>query len=302
MTNYIMGKDICQSLSEAISKGDSIFNRVILDNNGFLDSSGAEILDGLSKLLEVKSLVYIKNDFSINSLESLKLILHLKPIPHHLEELRLVHCGRLSSVVTGRLLDILIEKSPLRKLSLVNAGINDEICLRKLSQLVQGSRQLTELDISWNRMRPNILFDFMDSLGEIRHLQYLNLSWNNLIERGEITDPQRNMLGDAELSMSESDILKIINKSLLKKSKRQTLDFIETQVYIMAKLTRFIKYNRNLLHLDLTHTGLNQLCLRIIGISLRRACSLLSIHLSENPGITSGLKTLLFERIHCKPL
>ncbi len=252
-----MGKNICQSLSEAISKGDSIFNRVILDNNGFLDSTGAEILDGFSKLLEVKSLVYIKNDFSINSLESLKPILHLKPIPHHLEELRLVHCGRLSSVVTGRLLDILIEKSPLRKLSLVNAGINDEICLKKLSQLVQGSRQLTELDISWNRMRPNILFDFMDSLGDIRHLQYLNLSWNNLIERGEITDPQRKTLGDAELSMSESDILKIINKSLVKKSKRQTLDFIETQVYIMAKLIRFIKYNRNLLHLDLTHTGLN---------------------------------------------
>jgi hypothetical protein len=77
---------------------------------------------------------------------------------------------------------------------------------------------------------------------------------------------------------------------------------IETQVYMMAKVTRFIKYNRNLLHLDLTQTGLNQLCIRIIGISLRRARSLLSLHLSENPGITQDLKTLLFERIHCKIL
>ena len=133
--------------------------------------------------------MYIKNDFSLGSLEALKQILQLKPIPHHLEELKLANCGRISSVVTGRLLDILIEKNPLRKLSLVNAGINDEICLKKLSTVMQGSRNLTELDISWNRMRPGILLDFMDALGENRHLQYLNISMNNLIERGEITDP-----------------------------------------------------------------------------------------------------------------
>jgi len=77
---------------------------------------------------------------------------------------------------------------------------------------------------------------------------------------------------------------------------------IETQLYMMAKVTRFIKYDRSLLHLDLSQTGLNQLCIKIIGISLRRARSLLSLHLSENPGITSDLKSLLFERIHCKPL
>ena len=98
---------------------------------------------------------------------------------------------------------------------MVNAGINDEICLRKLAQLMQGSRNLTELDISWNRMRPNILLDFMDALGENRHIQYLNLSWNNLIERGEITDPQRCVQeGPEQLNMSESDITKIMTKSI----------------------------------------------------------------------------------------
>ena len=79
------------------------------------------------------------------------------------------------------------------------------------------------------------------------------------------------------------------------------MDHIETQAYMMAKMTRFIKYNRNLLHLDLTQAGLNQLSIRIIGISLRRARSLLSLHISENPGITKDLKSLLFERIRCKP-
>jgi hypothetical protein len=100
-------------------------------------------------------------------------------------------------------------------LSLVNAGINDEICLRKLAQLMQGSRNLTEVDISWNRMRPNILLDFMDALGENRHIQYLNLSWNNLIERGEITDPLRSMQeGTEQLSMSEEEIQKVMTKSI----------------------------------------------------------------------------------------
>lgn len=62
----------------------------------------------LYNLLEVKSLVYIRNEFSIGCLEAIKAIIITKPIPHHLEELRLVLCGRISSVVTGRLLDVLI--------------------------------------------------------------------------------------------------------------------------------------------------------------------------------------------------
>ena len=80
---------------------------------------------------------------------------------------------------------------------------------------MQGSRNLTELDISWNRMRPNILLDFVDALGENRHIQYINLSWNNLIERGEITDPLRSMQeGTEQLSMSEEEIQKVMTKSI----------------------------------------------------------------------------------------
>jgi hypothetical protein len=64
-------------------------------------------------------------------------------------------------------------------------------------------------------MRPNILLDFMDALGENRHIQYLNLSWNNLIERGEITDPLRSMQeGTEQLSMSEEEIQKVMTKSI----------------------------------------------------------------------------------------
>jgi hypothetical protein len=55
----------------------------------------------------------------------------------------------------------------------------------------------------------------MDALGENRHIQYFNLSWNNLIERGEITDPQRCVQeGPEQLNMSEADITKIMTKSI----------------------------------------------------------------------------------------
>jgi hypothetical protein len=69
--------------------------------------------------------------------------------------------------------------------------------------------------------------------------------------------------------------------------------------YLMAKMSRFIKYNKNLLHLDLSQTGLDELTLRTIGVSLRRARSLLSLHLSGNPGINESLKSFLFTRLHC---
>lgn len=46
---------------------------------------------------------------------------------------------------------------------------------------MSGSRQLVELDISWNRMRPKNTIEFLDALAENRTLQVLNISWNHLL-------------------------------------------------------------------------------------------------------------------------
>ena len=51
-------------------------------------------------------------------------------------------------------------------------------------------RFLTELDISWNGIRPQLAVNLIEVIGENRQLQYLNMSWNNFIEKAEIT-PQR---------------------------------------------------------------------------------------------------------------
>ena len=55
-------------------------------------------------------------------------------------------------------------------------------------------------------------------------------------------------------------------------------------------------------HMDLTSTGLNELLIKEIGNALRKARSLLCIHLSGNKGIADGEnRQWLCERIKCRP-
>ncbi len=71
---------------------------------------------------------------------------------------------------------------------------------------------------------------------------------------------------------------------------------------IVYYLGKFIKRNKNLIHLDLSHTQLTEGMLWWIGSTLTRAPSLASLHLSGNPGITSELKRQLQLRIRCKKM
>ena len=70
----------------------------------------------------------------------------------------------------------------------------------------------------------------------------------------------------------------------------------------LKNLTRFIKRNGSLIHLDLTQTNLTEYMLWKIGESLARAKSLVSIHLSGNQGITPAYKKHIFSRIRCRKL
>ena len=63
----------------------------------------------------------------------------------------------------------------------------------------------------------------------------------------------------------------------------------EHNASIVRNLERFIKRNKQLLHLDLTQTNLTEFMLWKIGTALSRAKSLVALHLSGNQGITSTL-------------
>ena len=76
----------------------------------------------------------------------------------------------------------------------------------------------------------------------------------------------------------------------------------ETRKKLMKALVGFVKYNQKLYHLDLTHTGLNELMIKKIGTALNKARSLVGIHLSDNPGITERNLEFLKDRIRCRDL
>jgi len=50
-------------------------------------------------------------------------------------------------------------------------------------------------------------------------------------------------------------------------------------------LCEFIKHNPKLLHLDLSYTGLTKLMLIEFGPALRKSKSMITLHLTGNPGI-----------------
>ena len=53
----------------------------------------------------------------------------------------------------------------------------------------------------------------------------------------------------------------------------------------MDNLTKFIKANKKLIHVDLTNTGLSGKMIELFGSALRRSISIRSLHLSGNPGL-----------------
>jgi hypothetical protein len=56
------------------------------------------------------------------------------------------------------------------------------------------------------------------------------------------------------------------------------------------------------MHLDLTSSGLTELIIYEITKSMRRAKSLLAIHLSGNPGLTYKNQDFIFERLKLRPV
>lgn len=61
-----------------------------------------------------------------------------------------------------------------------------------------------------------------------------------------------------------------------------------------------IKHNKNLIHFDLTCTGLTIHIIKELGNVLRRAGSLLAIHLSGNAGVTEENHDYLVKRVRCR--
>lgn len=80
----------------------------------------AAILEGLVEQTHFKSITYKKNSLDHLSIDLILQMVH-RPLPHNLDELRIINC-RISPGAIKRLVEN-ITQSNLRRLSLVKTGI-----------------------------------------------------------------------------------------------------------------------------------------------------------------------------------
>ena len=55
---------------------------------------------------------------------------------------------------------------------------------------------------------------------------------------------------------------------------------------IIESMSKLVKYDMSLIHVDLSYCRLNERCITEIGSQLRRSKTLLGIHFTGNPGVT----------------
>lgn len=117
-------------------------------------------------------------------------------------------------------------------------------------------------------------------------MTHLNLGWNTLFEeekhQDEIKHDDTNKEQQEEIVWYLQTKLSAFNQS------------------VMNLLAEIIKKNKSLLHLNLDAVGLTEAMVCMIGKNLRRAKSLLSIHMSYNPGTLPKAIETVRETIHAK--
>lgn len=64
----------------------------------------------------------------------------------------------------------------------------------------------------------------------------------------------------------------------------------DKQLEVSDALFRIIRYNKRLVHLDLTCTNISEAMFMQIIPGVKKTRSLMSIHLSGNPGVTNKVK------------
>jgi hypothetical protein len=99
--------------------------------------------------------------------------------------------------------------------------------------------------------------------------------------------------GDAE---KDVQIVKVINSML-----EEIQDDIDSRdeetseqaMMVTEAIYKFTRRNTRLQHLDLTHCNLSQVMIGRIGLGVKCSKSLLSVHFSDNPGVTGEVRSFL---------
>ena len=103
-----------------------------------------------------------------------------RAVPNHFEELQLIDC-RISPTLIEQLMGLLLQKSRVRKLSLVNLQ-HTERSFDSVANYVDQSQYLKDLDLSWSNVRPVIMLRLLKKISQNTSLVSLSLAYNELLE------------------------------------------------------------------------------------------------------------------------
>lgn len=274
LQEYCLSRGHCRGLARACQFFDHRFvNRVLLNNCGVDDQEFSDVLEGLARLKDFKSIVYKMNAFQELSLRSLRPLL-LKRLPYQLAEIKLIDCQMNGSHIC-KLMDLLAEtNSQLSKLALVNAH-QTESSFEKVIGFLKQSEHLRELDLSWSKLPPTSWRKFLAVIAENRQLAALNLSHNKLLE--DQPRPTRDMLqAGAKLELSARN------------------------AEAVGCFKDFIKYNIHLVTINLENTGLTEPAILFIASLLTKSQALRCLHLCANEGVTPQILAQVHDRIRAK--
>ena len=183
LCGYSLNRGLCKALEQSLQKVSGL-RKIILERNSLVDDMLSFIIKGIAHTKTMRSICIYHNEVGPKSCEALQSFLE-KTL--QLEELRLNSC-RMNTIFVNEILSQ-IKKRPncIRMLSLARANLND-ISLRLISEIMNVSTSLIELDISWNNVKKQARFAFIKDLEYNQRLQYLNLSFitmSDLSKQGE---------------------------------------------------------------------------------------------------------------------
>ena len=169
----------------------------------------------------------------------------------------------MSPQVTFELITAIQQKSYLKSLEIAKAPISKELT-KKIADYAATSKHLEDLDISWNALHPDSFPYFLEQIQANKKLQFLNISYNNIVET----------------SLSSFSPI----------SKKHVYALTDNQLEVADKLFRFLRHGKRLIHVDLTGTNLSEPMFLQMIPGIKKSGTLMSVHFSGNPGVTKHVK------------
>jgi len=307
LLGYHLNANLGRGLYCALNQFPFMLREIKLIGNDLSDDAFSIILKGLLNQDSIKVIYYKRNQFGKKSVEMLLPILEKKGL---LTECHIVECKTIKSTCR----DILVKLKDydhLNKLSLVRAEMNAD-AIPHLCEYVSNSHRLHCLDISWNDLHSKSIGKICDALQENRNLKYLNMGWNSMINpmankicQSNVSEALKHKVVMAKLHTATKLAWRREFRATKNQSVRPSLSLPKhmpgPHLAFVKNLIQFIKQNKKLVHLDLSFMGMDEETLLMFGVALRRAKSLLSLHLSGNPGNSFQVQEEICNRIHAKP-